>query len=151
MKLFSTKTHGVLDYLTVSTLLVLPRALNFGPTVTSVVRGMGVSALGYSVLTRYELGLFKVLPMKAHLTLDALSGALFCAAPFLFPDENSSVKGTLVGLGVFELVAALTTETTPSLGEQASQLGDSLSNVAQNTGDTIYDASNNLRQQNVGL
>lgn len=147
MKLFSTKTHGVLDYVSGSTLLVLPSVLGMSPTVTSVVRAMGLTALGSSLLTRYELGVFKVLSMPAHLTLDALSGALFCAVPFLFPDEDNTVKGTLFGMGVFEIFAALTTETTPSLGEQASQLGDSLSSTTQNLGDTIYDAANNLQQR----
>ncbi len=143
MALFSTKTHGVLDYTTVGTLLVLPRALNWSPTVRTFVTGAALATLGASLLTRYELGVFKLIPMRGHLALDALSGATFAAAPFLFPDENASVTGTLVGLGVFELVAAFTTDTQPSLGEQASQLGDQLSAAARNVGDQIYDVANN--------
>jgi hypothetical protein len=95
------------------------------------------------LLTRYELGVFKLIPMRGHLALDAISGATFAAAPFLFPDEPASVTGTLAGLGVFELVAAFTTDTEPSLGEQASQLGDQLSAAARNVGDQIYDVANN--------
>lgn len=140
MALFSTKTHGVLDYVTAGTLLVLPRALGWSATVRTAVTGAALATLGASLLTRYELGLVKVIPMRAHLALDAISGATFCAAPFLFPDENTSVTGTLVGLGIFELVAAFGTDTEPSLGEQASQLGDQLSATARNMGDTIYDA-----------
>ena len=143
MALFSTKTHGVLDYTTVGTLLVLPRALGWSPMVRTFVTGAALATLGASLLTRYELGLFKLLPMRGHLALDAISGATFAAAPFLFPDEDASVTGTLVGLGVFELVAAFTTDTQPSLGEQASQLGDQLSAAAQNVGDQIYDVANN--------
>jgi len=143
MALFSTKTHGVLDYTTVATLLVLPRALGWSPTVRTFVTGAALATLGASLLTRYELGLFKVIPMRGHLALDAISGATFAAAPFLFPNENASVTGTLVGLGVFELMAAFTTDTEPSLNEQASQLGDQLSAATRDVGDTIYDAVNN--------
>ena len=143
MALFSTKTHGVLDYTTVATLLALPRVLGWSPTVRTFVTGSALATLGASLLTRYELGVFKVLPMRGHLALDAISGATFAAAPFLFPDEDASVKGILVGLGVFELMAAFTTDTEPSLGEQASQLGDQLSAAARNVGDQIYDVANN--------
>ncbi len=122
MKLFSTRAHGVLDYLTVGTLLTLPRALGWSNKVTSVLTGAALSTLAYSLLTRYELGLFKVLPVKVHLALDAMSGALFCGAPFLLPDEDVEVTGTLVGLGIFEIAVALTTETEPAFGEQVDQL-----------------------------
>lgn len=120
MKLFSTKTHGVLDYLTVGQLLMLPRMLGFSAEVTGFMRTMAFGTLGYSLMTRYELGPLKLLPMKGHLTLDAMSGALFCAAPLFFPDEDSTVKATLVGLGLFEIMAALTTQTQTSTDEQFS-------------------------------
>ena len=112
-KLISTRTHGVLDYLSVGTLLAVPRALGWGPRVTNLLTGAAVGTLAYSLLTRYELGLVKVLPMPAHLALDAIQGALTCAAPALLPDEDGSVAVALVGLGVFELGAALTTKTRP--------------------------------------
>jgi hypothetical protein len=116
MKVISTKTHGFLDYLTAGAMLTLPRAMGWGQTVTRLLTGAAVGTIGYSLLTRYELGLVKVLPMRAHLTLDALSGAMLCAAPLLLPDEESEVKAALVGMGLFELAAALTTEAEPSPG-----------------------------------
>ncbi len=114
MKLFSTKVHGVLDYLTSATLPALPRMLGWSQGVTTLLTVAGGSALVYSLLTRYELGLVKVLPMKAHLALDFMSGATLCAGPLLFPDEETSVKGALIGLGLFEIGASLMTETEPS-------------------------------------
>lgn len=114
MKLFSTRTHGVIDYLSVGTLLALPRALGWSKSVTSLLTNAAIGTLSYSLLTRYELGLFKVLPMRGHLFLDGMSGALLAGAPFLFLDEDTSVNAALVGLGLFEIVASLTTETRPS-------------------------------------
>jgi hypothetical protein len=54
--------------------------------------------------------------MPAHLTLDGASGALFCAAPLLVPDEPPGVKRLLVG--VFELLVTANTQTVPG-GERA--------------------------------
>ncbi|HEU4327916.1 MAG TPA: hypothetical protein VFS21_32570 [Roseiflexaceae bacterium] len=113
MKLFSTKTHGVLDYLTAGGLLVLPRALGWSDKLTTALSIAALGTVAYSALTRYELGLLKTLPMPAHLALDALSGALFCAAPLLLPDEDAGVRGALLGIGLFELSAALLTEPEP--------------------------------------
>ena len=110
----STKTHGVLDYLSVPMLLALPRVLKWGPAPTRLLTGVALGALTYSLFTRYELGLKKVLPMTGHLALDAASGALLCAAPALLRDEDGSVSAALVGIGAFELGAALATKTEPS-------------------------------------
>ena len=70
MKLLSTRTHGVVDYLTAGTLLALPRAMGWGDRVTNLLTGAALGTVAYSLLTRYELGAVKVLPMKAHLALD---------------------------------------------------------------------------------
>lgn len=111
LRFVSTKTHGVLDYLSVGTLVAVPRLLGWSPRVTNLLTGAATGTLVYSLLTRYELGLKGVLPMTTHLTLDALSGALLCAAPALLPDEDDVVVAALVGFGAFELGAALTTKT----------------------------------------
>jgi len=114
LRFVPTKTHGVLDYLSVGTLLAAPRLLGWGPRVTNVLAGAAAGTLAYSLLTRYELGLLKKLSMPAHLALDGMQGALMCGAPTLFKEEDGSVSAALVGLGLFELGAALTTKTEPA-------------------------------------
>ena len=111
VRFISTKTHGLLDYVSVATLVTLPRALRWGPRVTRLLSAAAAGTLLYSLLTRYELGVKKILPMPAHLLLDAASGALLCSAPALLPDEDGSVSAALVGLGAFEIVGAMTTKT----------------------------------------
>ncbi len=49
--------------------------------------------------------------MRAHLALDGMSGVLLAAAPFFLPEEDEAVTAGLVGIGLFEVMAALTTET----------------------------------------
>lgn len=131
MALFTTRTHGVLDYLSVGTLLALPRVFGWDQSVRSLLTNAALGTLGASLLTRYELGLFKVIPMRGHLTLDAMTGALLAAAPFTFLDEDTPVTAALVGFGLFEILAAFTTETEPSYGEQASEFVDEISDTVQ--------------------
>lgn len=117
MKLFSTRTHGVLDYSSVVLLLVLPRALGWSRPVTSLLTGSALATLAYSLVTRYELGVVKHLPVPAHLALDRASGLALCAAAGVMASEASGVRAALLGLGLFEVTASLTTETQPRGGD----------------------------------
>jgi hypothetical protein len=113
-KLLSTRTHGTIDYATAGALLVAPRVLGLSSRVTTLLTGAALGTLGYSLLTRYERGLVRVLPMRAHLALDLAQGAALCAAPLLLPDEDDAVKTAFVGLGVFELAVTLATDPDPA-------------------------------------
>ena len=117
MKILSTRTHGILDYLSAGVLYALPRGLGWNDRLTRLLTGAAVGTLVYSLLTRYEFGLFKVLPMKAHLALDGIEGAVLCAAPRLLLEEEANVTATVTALGIFSLVVPLITEPTPSGGE----------------------------------
>ena len=120
MKPISTKVHGVLDYLSVGTLAALPRLMGWDPAVRRLLTGAALGTLAYSLITRYELGVLRVLPMKAHLALDGASGLALAASPLLLKDEERSTAGALVGIGLFELGASLLTRTRPNdgFGEQ---------------------------------
>jgi len=59
----------------------------------------------------------KLLPMPAHLALDGTSGAVLCLAAATLKDEPRTVRASLLGLGLFEITASLTTETQPRPGE----------------------------------
>ena len=120
MRFISTHTHGILDYITGIALVAAPWLFGFArggaETVIPVVLGLGL--LVYSLLTRYELGVFKVLPFKAHLTMDLISGVLLASSPWVFGfSEFVYLPHLLVGL--FEIGAALMTHTRPSLAIDA--------------------------------
>jgi hypothetical protein len=128
-KPITTKTHGMLDYLSVPTLLILPRALHWGEKMTNLLTGAALGVLGYSMMTRYELGIFKVLPMKGHLAMDMVSGAMLAAAPFLLLDEqerSGTMIGMLLGIGAFEIAAANLTQPQPSLATEGLSMTDRL-------------------------
>jgi hypothetical protein len=122
VKVIPTRVHGILDYLSVVLLFALPRLLNWSDRATTLLTILAVITLVYSLATRYELGLFGLLPMPAHLVLDFLSGALLCAAALMLPDEPSSVRGIMAAFGLFEIGASLLSESRPA-GSYAADAG----------------------------
>ena len=109
MKL-SSRAHGVLDYVVGLGLILSPRIFGLD---TSIAEGkvpmmLGWAALIYSLLTRYELGLLKVLPFRAHLALDVMSGAFLAASPWLFWFADR-VWVPHVVIGLFEAAAVVMT------------------------------------------
>jgi hypothetical protein len=111
MRSIPRKVHGVLDYLSVIGLFALPRMMHWSDNTTTLLSVLAGGTLLYSLLTRYELGALKVLPMKAHLVLDFLSGLALCALPFLYhmPRQATII---LVSIGVFELIVSSLSDST---------------------------------------
>ncbi len=111
----STRVHGVLDYATAGLLLTAPRALGWGSRTRRLLATAGIGATAYSLLTEYELGAVRKLPMPVHLNLDAASGLrlLLAAATRLRGEPAAGRWGTAV-IGAFEVLAA--TVTRPPVG-----------------------------------
>lgn len=111
----STRTHAVLDAATVGFALAFPRLLGASERFTKTMTALALGKLGYTLLTRHELGVVKLLPMKAHLTLDAVAGAAASVLPFAQqPQENRAVTACAVGMGLFDIAVAPLTETRSS-------------------------------------
>jgi hypothetical protein len=118
-KPISPRVHGILDYMTAGLMFTLPRVMGWGKTATRLMDASAAAATVYSLMTRYELGLVKVLPMKAHLALDAVSGAGLLGAAAVMEDEDPDVRCTIAGIGAWEIAASLMTRTTgPGKAEQ---------------------------------
>jgi hypothetical protein len=113
MKKISTKTHGLLDYGTALSMLALPRIFRWDSGVTRLLTGAAIITAIYSLFTRYELGVFKVLPMKAHQSLDALQSLSLASAPFLFANTSKSIAAWLLGISLFEGLVTFNTESQP--------------------------------------
>jgi len=105
----------VLDYATGGMLLSAPNLLGLGdvPASARVLRMAGGGAALYSMLTDYELGAVKLVPMPLHLALDAASGALVASSPWLLGFAREGPRYWLPHLlvGAFEMLAASTSKT----------------------------------------
>ena len=115
MRFIPTRIHGVLDYATGGMLLSAPNLLGLGdvPASARVLRLAGGGAGLYSMLTDYELGAVKLVPMPVHLALDAASGAFVASSPWLlgFAKEGPRYWLPHVLVGAFEMLAAATSKT----------------------------------------
>jgi hypothetical protein len=106
--------HAVLDYGYAALFSAAPEIVGFtdeeiAAPLSRVVSG---GVLLTSLFTRYELGLIKVLPFKAHLATDVAVGLMTLAAPFALGfSENKKARNFFVGLGAFSVMAGLLTET----------------------------------------
>ncbi len=115
MRFLSTKIHGVMDYMMSIVLMGSPWLLGFaearGETWIPVI--LGTTMLIYSLFTDYEYGAMKVLPMRAHLLIDLVSGVLLAASPWIFGFADYVYLPHLL-LGIAEIGAALVTKTAPA-------------------------------------
>lgn len=109
MRFISQDAHGVLDYLFATTALTMPRWLGWSHRSTRLMTSVAAFALGYALLTRYRLGVIKVLPMNAHLGIDAALSAFLAAAQFQLSEEESTVRATVLGMSAVGAMAALLT------------------------------------------
>lgn len=113
MRRIPTRIHGMLDYAMGALLLVVPYLLGFanGGAAQWVPMAVGAGAIAYSLLTEYELGVVKLIPMPVHLLLDGASGLLLAASPILFGFWGTVWLPHLV-LGFAELGASLLTRSS---------------------------------------
>src|SRR4051795_5448298 len=108
--------HGVVDYSAGAFLLTaFPKLAGIeGTRSATQVRLSAAVHAGYSTLTRYPLGIVKVIPFKAHLALDALGAVALAATPFVTGQWKEGRKQWLphVGLALFELSSLAITDPT---------------------------------------
>jgi hypothetical protein len=119
MNLIPTRVHGVLDYIVGLLLIAAPFVFGFayGGEETYVPVSLGIAALVYSLLTRYELGLIRIIPMPAHLVIDFCSGLLLAASPWLFGFADKVVWPHVV-FGLLEMGVVVMSQRTPHLGDR---------------------------------
>ena len=117
MRFIPTRTHGVIDYVVGALLIAVPYLLGFadGTAAQWVPQLLGLVAIGGAMLTDYELGVMRVIPMPVHLGIDIASGVLLAASPWLFGFADRVFWPHLI-VGIMESGAGLTTRTVPEDG-----------------------------------
>jgi hypothetical protein len=108
--------HGVVDYSAGAFLLTaFPKLAGIeGTRSAQQVRISAAIHTGYSTLTRYPLGIVKLIPFQAHLALDALGAVALAATPFATGQWKKGRKEWLphVALALFELSSLAITDPT---------------------------------------
>lgn len=124
MRFIPTRIHGMLDYLVGIVLILAPFILDFadGGPEQWVPIIIGAGAILYSLLTNYELGVMKAIPMSTHLMLDIVSGIILAASPWLFGFADE-IWWPHVVFGLLEIGAGLMTQTHPSYDDRDDYAG----------------------------
>ena len=114
MRFIPTRYHAPLDYIVGAVLIAAPWIFQFSDvgaaTAVSIVLGAGL--IPYSLVTNYELGVWKLAPMAVHNLIDIVAGALLAVSPWLFgyADEGANAWVPLVVIGVAAIFLGLTTK-----------------------------------------
>jgi hypothetical protein len=114
MRFIPTRLHAPLDYIVGAGLIAAPWIFQFSehttPTVLSIVLGIGLIA--YSLITNYELGVWKIAPMAVHNLIDVVAGVVLAASPWVFgfADDGANVWGPFVVIGAAAIFLGLTTK-----------------------------------------
>lgn len=114
MRIVSTRTHGMIDYIAGLVIAASPWIFGFadGSAAQWVPVVVGLLLLGSSLMTDYELGAVRMIPMPVHLGLDAVAGLLLAVSPWLFGFSDRVWLPHLI-LGAFEIMASFITRTVP--------------------------------------
>ncbi|MEX0684679.1 MAG: SPW repeat protein [Balneolales bacterium] len=123
MRIISTRTHGILDYIMGVILIIAPWLLGFaaGGAETWVPVIIGTGVLLYSMFTNYEMGVSRQISMDTHLTMDAIGGIILALSPWLFGFAAIIWLPHLV-FGCAELLASLMTQRVASAERRAKPL-----------------------------
>lgn len=119
-KFIPTKVHGALDYIVAIALIFAPWLFGFsdvGGAAVIVPTLLGVGLILYSLFTKYEWGLIKVLSMPYHLVIDVLASLVLIASPFLFGFYDMNMWNVWVPhvvVGIAVILVVIFTQTQPS-------------------------------------
>ena len=106
----TTRTHGALDYAWVSAAASAARAANASGATARFVRSSSVAAGINSMLTDYEAGVLRLMPMRVHLAVDFVIGAALVLSPLFLPKSGRRSVAFSVALGLTACAASLLTD-----------------------------------------
>jgi hypothetical protein len=103
--------HAIADYAVAGALILVAGVAGGSGTAVGTGIVIGVVVLAVSMLTRYPLGIIKVLPFKLHSAGDYLAAALLLISPFAlnFNGSDSGLTAFYIGAGLAVLAVSLIT------------------------------------------
>jgi len=111
VRLLPAWLHAIADYAVGALLIIVAVAVggSAGAVGTGIV--VGVTVLAVSMLTKYPLGVLKVLPFTVHSAGDYLAAALLLVAPWAlnFADGDGGLAAFYVAAGIAVLAVSLIT------------------------------------------
>ena len=94
--------HAIADYAVAATLIVVPLVVDGSDKAVGAGIAIGAVVALVSMMTKYPLGVVKVLPFTVHSAGDYLAATLLVVSPFALGFDGSDS-----GLTVFYIVAGI--------------------------------------------
>ena len=125
MKLLTPLWHGVLDYWLAVLFILAPTLFGFDAAARPLSHAVGIAYIVASIVTRYPLGVLKILPFPAHGVLEMLAALSWIAMPFLAGfAADAAARNFFIGAGVaLVLVVAITDYRAASLPRGERRVG----------------------------
>lgn len=118
-----TKVHGALDYIVAIALILAPWIFGFadkGGAAVIIPIVLGIGLILYSLFTKYEWGLVKVLGMPYHLIVDVVASLFLIASPFVFGFYDMDMWNVWVphvAVGIAVIIVVIFSQTQPAAEE----------------------------------
>jgi hypothetical protein len=109
-KPISTRVHGIIDYTWAAAASSAAGRMT-GTSTGRLLRAAANAATTSSLVTNYEYGAVRLLPMRGHLALDAALCTALIVSPLFLPRWERRHAMTPVLLGIAGLVTGLLTQT----------------------------------------
>lgn len=93
MKL-NSKIHGIIDYLVVLFLFLAPTLFHLPEFTSKFTYALGAVHLTLTILTKFELGIFKIIPFKIHGIIELIVSLALVAVAFYLGNLEGSLAKT---------------------------------------------------------
>lgn len=111
MNIISVRAHGILDYGTVAGFSLIPTVFNLAGTPAYLCYLLAVIHLLMTVLTRFPLGIIRIIPLGVHKTVEAVVGPVLVLSPWIlgFSPEKMA-RNVFISVGVLIFAVWLLSE-----------------------------------------
>lgn len=111
MKILNPKAHGVLDYALAIAFLIVPGIFGFTDSAATLSYVIGVVYIVASLITRYPLGAFKLLPFPVHGVIETIMAVAWLVMPWLFGfADDAAARNWFLLAGIALLAVAAMTD-----------------------------------------
>ncbi|MGE0615050.1 MAG: hypothetical protein AB7P04_05390 [Bacteriovoracia bacterium] len=112
--MISLRTHNIFDYIIAAVLVATPWIFGFSDIVRAqnLLAICGLSLFFYSLATKYEFSIWKLIPVSTHMALDVIVGLFVMSGPWLFGYRGLLTTGQALVHIVLGLGAVLLVTTT---------------------------------------
>lgn len=105
MKVFSPRTHGYLDFLTVVIFLLAPVILGLSDVPAYISYSLAVIHLIVTLISDFPFGIAKVIPFYIHGWIEWMVGPVLIVVPFVFGfDADVIARNFYIVMGVIIIV-----------------------------------------------